>query len=59
MLNIFALDLAAANNGSGGLRKIDLGDEGRLKYGPVKRKAKASRPSFDQVKGFNLALGRQ
>ena len=37
------------NNGSGH-RKIDIGDEGRLKYGPVKRKSKSNRPSFDQVK---------
>jgi hypothetical protein len=39
------------NNGSGSMvnRKMDLGEEGRLKYGPVKRKSKSSRPSFEQV----------
>jgi hypothetical protein len=40
---------AVTNNGSG-QRKVDLGEEGRLKFGPVKRKSKSSRPSFDQVR---------
>jgi hypothetical protein len=41
----------SVNNGSSGNpnRKTDFGDEGRLKYGPIKRKTKSSRPSFDQV----------
>ena len=47
----------SVNNGSGNNpnRKMDFGDEGRLKYGPIKRKAKSSRPSLDQVKALFYA----
>ena len=31
-------------------RKINIGNEGQLKYGPVKQKLKSNWPSFDQVK---------